>query len=467
MNASNKKSLTNWSDLSPLRQWIISNKFWLKAGTVGRSEKSTHFLLDGGCIEIPNSHYKEFLTLLAGDLTNGWKWYLCEKRTPVFKFMSDLDIFEDEEITLESLELLVEHIQKCIHECCGDYQVVACTTTSKQVVASNGEDVIKTGVHLIWPKLWVTQKTALWIRSKIVGWLTNNLGKRQEWNSWEDVVDECVYTANGLRMVGCSKCHICKVCKGKIPDRSSCEECKGEGRKDEGRIYVPSLVMNADGTKDEDFLHILKKDIGVTLDTTSIRNFFELEESVVNLNDELMNWKNDPANNTLKKATVNRGAIKVLDLNNPQYKKMQWCVKNVFPKAYKKSTITKIKKVSDQLYNVELDTNYCTNVERCHNSSGIFFEFTPKGIVQRCWCKKDTLEGRKRGRCRDYRSDQWEISAIARNVIFPHLKAKKGGRGKKSGDQGNQRSSASYGTGTWDKLCRQIEYLENKINKTS
>ena len=462
MTSQTIKKTNNWSDLSPLRQWIISNKFWLKAGTIGRSEKSTHFLLDGGCIEIPNSHYGQFLELLSRDLTNGWKWYLCEKRTPVFKFMSDLDIFEEEEISLCSVVRLVKSIQECMLDNCGDYQVVGCTTDSKVTTAANGQEVIKTGVHLIWPKLWVTQKTALWIRSKIVQHLTVEHGKRQEWNSWEDVVDECVYTANGLRMVGCSKCHPCKGCKGRNPARENCELCEGTGKKDEGRIYRPEFVLNGDSSECGETLKVLKKDIKVTLETTSIRNFYDLEQSPIKEAGDLELWTSDEKNSTLK--TGKSLNVKVLDLDNPQYKKMQWCVKNVLPKCYKKSNIVKIKKINDGLYNVELDTNHCTNVDRCHTSSGIYLEFTPEGVTQRCWCRKDTLEGRRWGRCRDYRSERWQFSSIARNVIFPYLKTKKG-KSKKGDD--STKSKVSYGTDTLDKLTRQIDYLENKILKNS
>ena len=108
--------------------------------------------------------------------------------------------------------------------------------------------------------------------------------------------------------------------------------------------------------------------------------------------------------------------------------------KKSFPRYYKKANITKITKASDELIYVNVDTNYCMNVGRCHTSSHIFLEFTPQGIYQRCWCKKDTLDGRKRGRCRDFRSDMWEISAIARNVIFPEYKKnlkKNGGKRKR------------------------------------
>ena len=202
--------------------------------------------------------------------------------------MSDLDIFEEEEVELDWIINLVKKIQVCISENCGNYYVVGCTTDSKEVTVEGGKSVIKTGVHLIWPKLWVDQKTALWIRSKIVSYLEQECGSRPNWNPWGDVVDECVYTANGLRMVGCHKCHLCKKCKGRSPEKEECAICNGDGKIIEGRVYQPAFVINTDGSNDDGLLNTLKKDIKITLETTSIRNYYGcLDVSSILNSDEL------------------------------------------------------------------------------------------------------------------------------------------------------------------------------------
>jgi hypothetical protein len=443
---------TVWSDLSPLRQWIISNKYWLKADVQNRSERSTHFLLDGGCIEIPDNQYGIFLSKLANDIQNNWKWFLCEKRTPVFKFMSDLDIFEENDLNLDDIVQIVKKIQICISENCGNYSVIGCTTEPKEVTVEGGKTVTKTGVHLIWPKLWVDRRTALWIRSKIITFLEDNFGLRPTWNPWEDVVDECVYNSNGLRMVGCNKCHPCKKCRGRSPEKNECEVCHGEGKIDEGRVYVPSFVLNSDCSSDDEYLSFLKKDIRVTLESTSIRNYCNFELSKLKNTDECSKWVVP-----IPKKKTNK-VQKVLELDTPQAKKIQWCVEKVLPRYYRKARVTKITKDSDELIYVNTDTNYCMNVDRCHNSSDTYFEFTPQGIYQRCWCKKDTLEGRRRGRCRDYRSDIFEISPIARNVIFPEYK---------NNLKKKKKSEIIYteNESTFEKLSKYIEYLEKNILK--
>jgi hypothetical protein len=88
--------------LSPLRKWIITNKYFVKKTDPKESKAAaTHYLLDGGTWKVPKDCYQTFLKLLADDLNNNEKYYLTEIRTPVFKFIADLDFFDDSAITLD------------------------------------------------------------------------------------------------------------------------------------------------------------------------------------------------------------------------------------------------------------------------------------------------------------------------------------------------------------------------------
>lgn len=80
----------------------------------------------------------------------------------------------------------------------------------------------KQGCHVVWPDLLVDNRTALWIRmawittlSKFYPLYTAELSGSAavQKNRWADIVDECIYTNNGLRMNGAQKTDICKACK--------------------------------------------------------------------------------------------------------------------------------------------------------------------------------------------------------------------------------------------------------------
>jgi hypothetical protein len=67
------------------------------------------------------------------------------------------------------------------------------------------------------------------------------------------------------------------------------------------------------------------------------------------------------------------------------------------------------------------------NVNRNHSSSSIYFQITPSGICQRCFCKKDSVEGRLNGPCNRFASNEIQLSKILKNILFgPTETTKKG-----------------------------------------
>ena len=123
--------------------------------------------------------------------------------------------------------------------------MVACTTTPKPIT-KNGRALIKTGIHLLWPGVYVRQDNAHALRSAIVFRLTQRFGQRDGSNNWMDVVDKCVYDMNGLRMLGSRKAHVCGKCHND-KGRNTCAECGGEGKIDEGRPYAPKMIFTGNG----------------------------------------------------------------------------------------------------------------------------------------------------------------------------------------------------------------------------
>ena len=68
---------SKFNELSPLRKWVITNKFFVRINdSKEKKVGSTHFLLDGGIWKIPKNEYEEFLRILSIDLQNNEKHYI-------------------------------------------------------------------------------------------------------------------------------------------------------------------------------------------------------------------------------------------------------------------------------------------------------------------------------------------------------------------------------------------------------
>ena len=70
---------------------------------------------------------------MAVDLQNGEKHYICENRTEVFKFICDIDIFDDIIISIDSIKIITLKLQEIINIYFGDFKVIICGSDSKTI----------------------------------------------------------------------------------------------------------------------------------------------------------------------------------------------------------------------------------------------------------------------------------------------------------------------------------------------
>jgi hypothetical protein len=401
------------ADLNPLKKWILSNKFYIKTtDTKEKKSSATHFLLDGGIWGVPKERYPEFLNLLAIDLQNGEKHYICENRTSVFKFICDIDMYEESEVSTDQISRIIMPIQEVVTEYFGEKKVIICGADSKTVTKTFSDgtggfgqkeiNLVKTGFHLVWPDIWISVDTAKKMRILFIEKLTELFGERENYNSWDDVVDLAVYEDNGLRMVGSRKIAICKSCKNKKEFRENCVSCEGYGKKDENRIYSPKLVL---GPCEKTYFGSILN-YNVMLYETSIYNYNDLPETLLI---KECNKIIEPK----KKKNVSKNTAGT----DETILKVETFIKRNYKNTHSKIKIVKLVK-NENCYFAEPDDNFCINVNRNHTSSGVYFQITSTGICQKCYCKKETLEGRSHGMCKHFGSPEIPLTKVLQTLLF-------------------------------------------------
>jgi hypothetical protein len=402
-------------DLNPLKKWVLQNRYFIKTtDTKERKAIATHFLLDGGIWGIPKEKYSEFLGLLAIDLQNGEKHYICENRTEIFKFICDIDMFEDTVVTTEQISRVVELLNGIVSEYYGDSKVIICGADPKTVKINKTEDtgdfglpmgeneLFKSGFHLVWPDIWISVENAKRLRVRFIETLTSKFGEREKHNTWEDVVDLAVYEDNGLRMVGCRKMGICKSCKNKKEFRDTCVTCDFTGKKDENRIYSPKAVI---GPCEKSYFGSICN-YSVMVFETSIYNYLNCPETPMIKKCDIELKEKKKTRNAVEPKQENEMIVKIENFIHRNYKG-----------THSKVRITKLTKTENCFY-AEPDDNFCINVNRNHTSSGVYFQVTPTGISQRCYCKKETLDGRYHGMCKHFSSPEIPLTKVLQNFLF-------------------------------------------------
>ena len=450
--------------IPPLKQWLFENHCYVKKGD---SRPYTHLLLDGGKLHISPALTQLFYDKYAKDLKNKQKLYICETKTEVFKLFCDLDFFEDEPLPLDRIKTYTRTIQEAVKSVYStdDFRpakLIVCTTESKEVDV-NGAKYIKTGVHLLWTGgIQVDKDGAMTIRKAIIQLLEKRFGPREVYNPWSDVVDETVFKENGLRMVGSRKMSKCKVCKGRVTAMDNCanEKCE-RGKVDEGRVYWPTVVFDSNLEEDATFLTELNSNLKRLVRETSIVVYPHQKTGSDTESDEEGSRKvSTPVitpfttfpvwfNNTpeaekklrrekLKKKKVQPPGTEEREIMSKIHKvridpederitKLNMFCKRVMPGVFAKANIIDLYHCEgddkSEFYLATLDTNFCMNVGREHNSNRVYYYINTSAVYQKCFCTCDTLEGRKFGeKCMDFRSSGRDLSNIIKYLLFPQEK---------------------------------------------
>ena len=432
----------NKSNITVLKQYLLNNNFFMKRGD---DRKFTHLLLDGGKLFIPPEKRNDFLKFYSSRLEiNDDKLYVIETRTDIFKFFLDLDLFNKLSISEDNIKNIITIIQKGLFEILKknhsshESRIIVCLTSNKEVEKA-GSIWVKTGIHVYWPEVYVNKETALMLRNVIVSELHKHGGTRPTINPWEDVVDRCVFTENGIRMIGSRNKKSCKYCKSKNIDTKTCEKCKGSGKIDEGRAYKPVMIM--DGKCSDLKKHVTKllenkekmvKEISIQTDYTELPKEIEIPEEYRDIT------TNKKQQKITKFTTGNKnifdlgdeekeGEKQNINLDDTKLKKLTKFITSVMPSVYngiKIVGILRLQKKNTVSYIIRTNSKFCMNLNDNHNSNGIYFYIDKNYIYQKCWCRCINLAGRSYGYCKDYKSEGRPLDLYIQKLLFPEEKGK-------------------------------------------
>lgn len=423
---------------SQLDKWLESKKYFTRTKDTPVPSHLLYTGYKGGKLYIPRSEEYEFLCQYSEEMKRGTKLYYVETRPKTFKFMIDIDISDDHYWSESEIAKLVSHIQKTVYPFFETSQIVICCTSP----VKTKNDGTHTGIHLIWPNLFITSDTALCIRRGIIQKLKEDKESFKLTKSWEDVIDETIFTRNGYRMVGSDK-----MSKEKGSDKKVIEN----------RPLGLLFVMDSEGQLSEGYYNRLKKDTKALILETSIRYVIDTYLTQ-GMNIKFPIWlEEDP----LQRKATNKGVGGTV-VSGKDHLIVENFIRTKLPKAYARQIVKAVTRYPDKNLLIKTNSRFCMNLGREHNSCGIYFFASPNGLFQKCLCPCNKLDGRKNGLCMDYTSECFPFDEDTRKILFPDfeenlfLKMKKKKKEESKFVPGTKTNIATQQKKACDKLLNDI-----------
>lgn len=450
-----------------LKSWIYEEGLNIYDSGHDKREP-THLMMDGGKFCIPPKRMNEFCIMYAGSaLFRGERNYVSENRTNIFKFLVDLDFFGNHAIDYDTeIVKYIKSIQDVLTQLLRTSNNEELSPTLAKVIVlitENSEKIkggvpgIKTGIHLIWPNIYVNPEIALTLRDAILTYFLRTYKERMgtSENAWCDVIDKNVYVSSGLRMIGSRKCEKCNVCQGKgfiMYEDDECKECLGWKKIDVGRVYTLKDVFDGNGQKNTvtKYMKSLVNSKPFCVNETSIRTQKEFPNvSIVSVYPQWFNGQSaeifiKPPNKKSQKpkkeypfgahrTLADRIGLEVkesgefvkLDRDlDVRYDKIVYFIRNTFPDVYRTVMIGDILEFgtmgkSCHRYVARANEHFCLNIHAHHTSNTIYFVIRPGGAVQKCFSLGNNPNRIYRyGSCEKYESAQRPLTKALQILLF-------------------------------------------------
>lgn len=378
----------------------------------------THLMLDGGKATVPDEAHAEFLSAYAASLVaQPRRPCVSEVRTPLFRMFVDADARFDTEDGAEaamdgwdapgvedeyevgapggdgcenddspraptpsSSSPSPTTFRAAVRALCG---VVGADRRALVLVASApkaaGDGTWKRGVHVVWPEVVVATDTALALRDRMLECVRGSSIPGLA-GDWESTLDAAVYTSSGLRMPW---------------------SAKGRG-EDSPRWYVPSHAF-ADGEFEP---------------VRPPQTFSEYRALLV---DCVVRAPGAPRPTlelvTPRAPSSNGGGVTGTSGSLGPFADVLDDLAACLPAEFAGQRFVGVFS-TDTAYMLRSSSRFCLNLGREHRSSNVYFLLTRRGVCQRCYCRKDTEEGRAAGTCKEFSSPTWTVPPAVLDRFF-------------------------------------------------
>jgi hypothetical protein len=371
--------------MSSFKDWCVSQNF-------ANSSNLSHVLMDGGVLSVPFDRLHDFYDRYVMSVVSGEKIFVVEQKTDIFNFFVDLDYKSNVALTFDEIEDIVTVVCEAVGETC---ECMVSISKPKE----HG-DKIKSGIHINWPNFPVDQTNALSLRNKIL----LDLGGA---NDWDTIVDQSVYgnpntktKGSGFRLPWSYKKGKHGACNGK-----GCSGCVA------GKIIeLPYLPVYA---YKNGVLNPVESD-RPTIDmlfTATVRSQATVSASIPDVGEKRARREGSFTKTQTKNEVKNEHATAQLET----------FIRLKLP-GQADARVTKLFRHED-MYLVSTTSMYCENIGRNHNSNHVWFMITENSVAQKCFCRCETIQGRKGGFCKDFTGVKHNLPPSIRDVLFTNKKS--------------------------------------------
>jgi hypothetical protein len=188
-------------------QWMSRMNLEIKSWENKGNRLPTHVTMNNGRFHISDDQEDEFLRWYAVSLSLNKRMWFVEQLTSVFRYFVDLDFSQLVGIPERAMQATAMVVQRVVLRFFpgvnrdGNVSItkqsssergtlmdvksedalraIVCTTNYKFITAKDGKpDMVKTGVHMLWPNVYLKREDALNIRESIIAELEKEFGKR-------------------------------------------------------------------------------------------------------------------------------------------------------------------------------------------------------------------------------------------------------------------------------------------------
>ena len=360
----------------------------------------SHVLMDGGSLSVPFDRLDNFYETYVDAVRRGEHIFVVEQKTEFYNFFIDIDYKDDEELDLDQVQI----ISKVICDKVSTFGGSRCVISVQEPRLRDG--LYKSGVHMNWPDFVVNQEGAINLRDHVVDILTKVYGSKP----WSKFIDNSVYgdmnsktKGSGFRLPWSHKKSKHEACSGK-----GCSGCQQSGKITEG-VYLPVMLYQG-----QEGIGPLKLAGKTDMLDGSISVELLKMVTVRTPRTDFVKIPPLPGKSPFSKAVMNK------EVNNSELLAVLETFIRQNLDGQGDARITKVFKKSETEYCVSTYSRYCENIGREHGSNHIWFHVKEnEGICQKCFCKCETVEERKKGYCRDFAGRRHKLTSQLVKLMFP------------------------------------------------